>query len=85
MSRVLNHALSLSLSLSLSLFPRLHPPLRPSLCPSPCLCAWQVGVRKWLKQLETVFYSSGMAFDKVLSGESKETFTEVRGLLERGI
>ncbi len=42
-------------------------------------------MRKWLKQLETVFYSSGMAFDKVLSGESKETFTEVRGLLERGI
>ena len=25
----------------------------------------QVGVSKWLKKLETVFYSSGMAFDKV--------------------
>ena len=25
----------------------------------------QVGVTKWLKQLETVFYSAGISFDKV--------------------
>lgn len=37
----------------------------------------QVGVGKWLKQLETVFYTSGIALDRVLSGESKDTFTEV--------
>ncbi len=44
--------------------------------PSP-LPELQVGVGKWLKKLETVFYSSGIALDKVLAGESNETFTEV--------
>lgn len=29
-----------------------------------CRCL-QVGVTKWLKQLETVFYSAGISFDKV--------------------
>ncbi|KAG1661695.1 hypothetical protein FOA52_001972 [Chlamydomonas sp. UWO 241] len=37
----------------------------------------QVGVGKWLKQLETVFYSAGIQFDRVLNGESDQSFTDV--------
>lgn len=37
----------------------------------------QVGVSKWMRKLETVFYSSGLSFDKVLRGESEETFEGV--------
>lgn len=40
----------------------------------------QVRVGKWLKQLEQIFYTSGMALDKVVDGEGgegKETATDV--------
>ena len=40
----------------------------------------QIRVGKWLKQLEEIFYTSGIAMDKVVSaegGESKETATDV--------
>jgi len=37
----------------------------------------QVGVGKWMRKLESVFYSSGLSFDKVLRGESEETMEGV--------
>ena len=53
-------------------------PAWPDNVPSLCfILTPQVGVGKWLKKLETVFYSSGIGLDKVLSGESKESFTDV--------
>jgi len=37
----------------------------------------EVGVSRWTKKLENIFYSSGIALDQVLSGESKDSFTDV--------
>eukprot|EP00798_Chlamydomonas_sp_ICE-L_P030164 gene30164-35144_t len=40
-------------------------------------CGVHMGVSKWTKKLEKVFYTSGLAFDKVLDGTSSETFADI--------